>query len=292
MAQTGYVDIPAGTDEAFLKVLKMGDRFQFGKIVRNDTLLSVRRKTGISARSKFAELSALWAGLSEAEKTAWATAGGYSNQKGWNLFVQDTCARMKNDLPGVATPAIEHQAFVGQIKLSGGASEIKLIQTHPHTYWVSKKVTGKKGMYEPKVVIENFGLPLQIGLSYKGELEETGTGSFAIFYADVLRSYQGKEETSRLAISLDYSDVWKIDTATLVTGRGILLGYNLFFHLYNVQGSLYFDNIKAIHNATNWARDKNCVNIETTFTKAFSQIPKHWAPVTLPDGAEYDSVYI
>lgn len=292
MAQTAYVELPAGIEELFLKALKSGDRFTFGKIIRNDTLLSKRRKTGVSARSMLPQLSALWSAFTDGERAAWASAAGYSNLKGWQLFVQDQIIRIKNEIAGSASPVAEHQSWVGEIKLSGDASEIKLIQTHPHTYWILKKVYKKKGMYEPVQIQESMGLPLEIGISYKSDLVSSGASPSAKFYADVVHSYQGVDEHAILEIPFDLQSDWQIETATLLTARGILIGYNLYIHLHDVQGSLWFDNVKSVHGGTNYARDPRCEQIETTFTKAFFQIPKNWAALILPDGAEYDSVYL
>ena len=292
MAQTSYVELPAGIEELFLKVLKSGDRFQFGKIVRNDTLLSKRRKTGVSARSMLPALSALWAAFTDGERAAWASAATYSNLKGWQLFVQDQIIRIKNEIAGSASPVSTHQSWVGEIKIAGDATEAKLIQTHPHTYWILKKVYKKKGMYEPIQIQESMGLPLQIGVSYKSDLTSAGASPSARMYAEVVHSYQGVDEVAVVEIPFDLQSDWQIETATLLTARGILIGYNLYIHLHDVTGSLWFDNVKSIHGGTNYARDPRCEQIETTFTKAFFQIPKNWAALILPDGAEYDSVYL
>ncbi len=291
MAKTSYVEIPAGSEDIFLKSLKSGDRFLFSKIIRNDTLLSRRRKAGISARSNLPVVAALWAGFSGATKTLWNNAAAEIGRSGWQLFVQDQNIRIKNDMAGTATPSTLHQSWVAKLVVSNPASEIKLKQIHPRQYYIFKKVVGKKGMYEPILVTENFGLPLTIGINYKSDLTSAGANPFAKFYAKIWNSYQGKDDEQTLEINMALSHDWENLTATLSSIRGIIIGYELFIHLHDVTGSLWCDNIKATHNGQNWVRDPYTVDIAQVFTKQFQQIPKHWAAEILPDGAEYDSVY-
>ena len=291
MTKTSYVAIPAGSEDAWLRGLKSGDRFQFSKIVRNDTLLSKRRKNGIRQRSLLPALSALWAAFSDAERLAWKTAGTQMSLSGWQLFVQDQSIRIKNDMAGEATPVATHQSWVGKILINSPATETKLLQVHPASYWIIKKVYGKKGMYEPIEITESFGLPLLIGLSYKSSLVSAGANPYAKFYAKIWNSYQGVDDEHILNIDLNLSQGWTTTTATLSSLRGIIIGYTLYIELHDVTGSFWCDNIKATHNGQNWARDPFMKQMSTTFTAQFKQIPKHWAPVILPNGAEYDTVY-
>ena len=291
MAKTSYINIPVGSEELYFKGLNLNDRFTFSRVVRKDSLLSVKRKKGISQRSLLPQLSAVWATLTGGQKAAWLAAGKKMNINGWQLFVQDQTIRVLNGLGEPVTPSLIHQSWVGELKIASPATELKIAQLHPHTYYVLHKLPGKKAMYEPVQVNEDLAFPLKIGLSYKGELTSLGAGSFAKFYALVWRSYQGVDYQQELAINLDLSSAWQAAEVTLSAVVGTLIGYNLYFHLYNVEGSLYIDDIIAYHSAANWARDPYCKAIATTFTKAFYQIPKHWVALTLPDGAEYDTVY-
>jgi hypothetical protein len=291
MAKTSYIEIPAGTEDKFLKSLKSGDRFTFSKVVRNDTLLSAKHKKGISAKSLLPLCSGIWQSFTDAQRLAWTNAGGMMGLKGWQLFVQDQVIRVLNNLPGSVTPVLTHQSWVGKILLGGTATEIQIAQYHPSSYFIIHKVYGKKGMYTPLQINEGFGLPLQIGLSYKSNLFAVGADPYAKFYAKIINSYQGKDDNYLLEIPLTFSSNWGSTTATLPVLRGTIIGYTLFFHLHDLQGSLYFDNIKAIHNGQNWVRDPGCKNIAQSFTHQFQQIPKHWVANILPNGAEFDSVY-
>jgi hypothetical protein len=92
-------------------------------------------------------------------------------------------------------------------------------------------------------------------------------------------------------ITLDLSEDWQSADVTLSSAPGYVVGYTLFFHLHDVRGSLYIDNVKAEHSGQNWVRDPFCKDINQGFTKAFYQIPKHWAATILPSGSDYESIY-
>ena len=181
--------------------------------------------------------------------------------------------------------------MVGKLKIESPATEIQIIQPHPYKYWVSKKVTGKKAMYEPVKVTEDFSLPLKIALSFKSNLTASGGDPFAKIYAKVLYLYQGQNLFEELAINIPLSAAWQRQETTLSSTIGPVVAYNLYIHLHDVQGELLFDNLVAEHSGQNWVRDIYCKKIEQSFTRGFYQVPKHWAPVILPSGAGYKSVY-
>ena len=54
-----------------------------------------------------------------------------------------------------------HQDMVGKILIEEPAEEIELLQAHPSSYWIYKKVVGTKSMYEPVRVDEGFALPVE-----------------------------------------------------------------------------------------------------------------------------------
>lgn len=291
MAKVEYIDMLPATSELYYKSLTPQDRFTHARVTKKVTHFSRKKVKGLTQKSLLPQVSQAWALLSPAEKTAWTTGGVPRNLNGWRLFVQDKCARIKNDLAGNATPTILHQSWVGNLKIEAPASELKIVQNHPVFYWVYKKVTGKKGMYEPVKVTEGFALPLVLTLSYSSNLTSTGAGSFAKFYAVVWSSYQGVDRQTVVEIPMDLISDWKTVSATLSWVYGHVIGYTLYFHLYNVQGDVYIDNVKATHSGQNWVRDTYCEDILRGFTRAFYQIPDHWAAEILPAGAFYDSIY-
>lgn len=292
MAKVEYVDILPATSELYYRSLTAQDRFTHSRITKKQTVYSRKRKAGVSARSLLPEIASAWNLLSQVEKDAWTSAGAERNLNGYRLFVQDKSARIINDIAGNATPSLLHQSWVGKLDIQAPASELKIAQFHPNFYWVSKKVTGKKGMYEPVKVTEGFSLPLTISLNYYGDYVSVGAGSFVKFYAVVWSSYQGVDRQTVLEIPLSSNYDWENATATLSSVIGHVIGYTLYFHMYNVQGTIFIDNVKATHSGQNWVRDTFCEDILQGFTRAFYQIPDHWAAEILPAGAIYDSVYL
>jgi len=291
MAKTTYIDILPGLEKAYFSGVNSNDRFVFSRVVKKTTLLSVKKKKGITARSLLPQIASLWNALSEPQKEAWSNAGAESDLNGFRLFVQDQSLRIKNEIAGVATPSTLHQSLVGTLHIEAPASQLKIIQIHPRSYWISKKIAGKKGMFEPVLITEDLSLPVKISLNYSSNLIETASGSFAKFFARFWHSYQGADKYTELEIPLDYFTNWKNAEAELTNLIGYVIRYDLYIHLYNLRGDLYFDNIKAEHSGQNWARDTFCKDINQGFTRAFYQIPKHWAGVVVPNGAIYDSIY-
>lgn len=291
MAKTTYVSIPPGSEDLYYRGLNVNDRLVYGRMTRKDTLLSKKRIKGITNLSLLPQIADLWSALSAAEKDDWSDAGAECNLNGWRLFVKDTSIRIKNEIGGVATPSPFHQAWVGQIHIEAPASQIHLTQLHPRAYWIKRKVPKTHNMYEPVLITEDFVLPLKIGLNYKSNLTSTGAGSYARLVGDVWHSYQGVDIITPLVVPLDFLTDWKHSENTLSSAIGHIIAYNLNIELFNLTGDLFFDNIIAQHSGQNWARDAFCQNIDTTFTRAFYQIPKNWIPTILPDGAEYDSIY-
>ena len=324
MAKTTYVDILPELEESFFSGINSNDRFVFSRIIKKTSLLSVKKKKGLTQRSLLPQIAVLWNNFSAEERQAWIDAADAekaalsppvltgdttfygtsifgaaiygvhiteSSINGWRLFVQDQSLRIKNEIAGVATPSLFHQSLVGNLHIVAPASELKIIQIHPRFYWISRKVTGKKGMYAPVLITEDLALPVKISLNYSSNLIETAAGSFAKFYARFWHSYQGVDLYEDLEIPLDYISAWKNAEATLTILSGYVIRYDLYLHLKNLTGDLYIDNIKAEHSSQNWVRDPLCKDINQGFTKAFYQIPKHWAGVTVPDGSIYDSIY-
>jgi len=291
MAKVEYVYIIPGLEDIYFTGIMSSDRFIYSRMARKVYFYSRKRKAGLSQRSLLPLISELWSGFSNEEKQNWSDAAACMGLSGWQLFVQDQCARIYNDIPGVATPSLLHQSWVGQLHVESPADQIKIVQIHPHFYWVSKKIKGTKNMYEPVLITEDLGLPLKIGLNYKSELIPVSTPNLAKFYARFWHSYQGQDRYTELEIPLNYSTDWVHAEATLTELIGYVIRYDVYIHLTGLNGDLYFDNVEIIHSGQNWARDPYCKDIKQGFTRAFYQIPKHWAAVILPTGAWYESVY-
>lgn len=343
MVQTSYIDILPEVEDAFFTGIQSSDRFLYSRLVKKTILYSRKKKKGVTARSLLPQISALWAGFSDYEKEQWSDAAdvekgvfdpsGLSvdnayfgiayfgnalfgrnvsefNLNGWRLFVQDQSARIKNDILGVATPSMFHQSWFGALLVEDPATELKIIQIHPHFYWTSQKVAHKKGMYQPVLVTEDLFLPFTASLNYRAELECLGIGpffgsanfgfcyfgdddsEFAKFYVRFWYSYQGVDRYEELTIPFEYVCDWQAVSATLSSLTSYVIRYDCYFHIKGLQGVVYFDNVKLEHSGQNWARDPFCLDINQGFTRAFYQIPKHWAAVVLPEGADINSMYL
>lgn len=291
MAKTSYVDIPSGDVDLFYSNLQAGDRFTYSRLRKKSVLLSDAKKLDLAGRSLLSVVGPLWKTLSAPVKIDWKNAGAVIGMKGYNMFVQDQCARIKAGLSGVVSPSLLHQSFVGQLHIEAPATELKIAQYHPDHYFVKQKVPGFKNMYSPVMIQEQFSLPLEISLNYKSNLVSQGAGSFAKFYAVIHYLYQGTDLYYNLNIDLDLVSDWKAASKTVSSLVSRAVHYDLYIHLFNVRGDLYVDNISAEHNGVNWCRDPFCKDINQGFTSAFYQVPKHWTGLIAPDGTEFESVY-
>jgi hypothetical protein len=222
--------------------------------------------------------------------------------------------RIVNELSVPGVPSLFHQGAIGKLHIGGAATGLEIIQMHPHFYYVNQKVVGFKNMYEPVLVAEYFALPITISLNYYSNCFPQAGIPDAKFYAKIWSSYQGVDTFTLLEIPLcfttffyygtgsyglseygfdaDAGEGWIFAEATLSSVIGHIIAYDLFIKLENLQGDLYFDNIKAEHSSQNWCRDTFCEDINRAFTRAFYQIPKHWAAVDVPSGTYFESVYI
>lgn len=291
MAKTSYLAIPQSLEQLYYTGLKSGDRFVIPRIHPNTILLSQKKIAGLTLRSYLKAVAAAWAALSGGDQAAWKTADPHPQQHGYRTFLADKCARIKFGIAGNATPSVHHNDYVGLLQIDSPAEEIEIEQPHPASYWVLKRVQGKKGMYEPSKVDEIFYLPLSLSLSYKSNLTSTGAGSYARLIARIKHLYQGLDLYYDLTIDADLVHDWETKTAAISTILGQAISYNLYLHLYKVRGTFLFDNLKATHSGSNWVRDPYCKNIKQSFSKAYYQIPAHWAAVTVPDGTGYESIY-
>ena len=291
MTKINYLDITPELEEKYYSGLQSMDRFIISRIRFKNAMLSKKRRTAVTNRSLIPQCVVLWNNLTSLQKTAWKTADQHPQQHGFRTFVADQAQRIQLSLSGVATPSQYHQDLVGQFLIASPASELKVIQPHPSSYWISQKVAGRKGVYQPVEVSESFSLPLKITISYKSDLVSAGAGSFVRFYASIRHLYQGQNLNHDEIIEIPLSTAWTSQDKTVSSLLGVAVSYVLYIHLYNVTGTLLIDNVKVEHSSANWARDTYCKKIEESFSRGFYQVPQHWASVTLPVGASYKSIY-
>ena len=291
MAKVSLVSIPSGMEAQYKNVLQPSDRFAVSSVRIKQLFLSRQKVKGVTEKSLLVSLAPVWAAMSSGDQAAWALAGVASGLSGWRMFVYDTCARRKAGLAGYATPNATYQALVGHIEIVSPATGLLLEQLHPLTYYVYKKVAGTKSQYNPVKVVESFGFPLQIGISWHTALVAAGANPRARFYCVVYSSYQGRTLETLVSIPFGLADGWQNASATLSTVYGPIQGYSAYIEVYNATGDLFFDNVVIKHSALNWARDPDCNNVAQEFTKQWEQIPAHWAPVAIVSGADFGSFY-
>ncbi len=291
MAKTSYITIPPGLDTSYNKVIQSGDRFIFPHVKVKRLFTSRSKKKGLTQRSLIVELAPIWNGFDQSVRDAWNEAGLASSMTGFKLFVQDTSVRRANDIPGYATPSTLYQSKVGKMQVEAPAVGLTIVQLHPQTYYVNAKVRGTRSQYEPKLIQENLSLPVNIAISYKSDLESEGASPRARFYVIIYSNYQGTTLENICEIPFSLSHDWERFTASISNVRGQFRGYTAFVEINDARGTLLFDNVSIEHSGLNWARDPFCNSIQTSFTKAFYQIPKNWAAQEIEDGAFFRSVY-
>lgn len=291
MAKTSYLSIDPGIEAKYFGTLQSGDKFTFPRIRPKTTLLSQVKIKNLTGRSFLKQCRDVWITFTPTEQAAWKAADPRNRKNGWQWYVMDKVQRLKLGLSGEITPSSLHNGLVGLLQVASPATALKIIQPHPAAYYIKHKVTGTKSQYEPVFVQEPFALPLTIGLSYKADLVSTGAGAYARFYALFWRNYQGNNLEDDITINLNLSQAWTHTQATKSSSIGECISYNLFFDFHNVRGTVLIDQLETLHDGSNWARDPYCVNLAESFTRAYYQVPAHWAPITLPDGAGFESIY-
>lgn len=289
--KTSLIQIPEGLDVTYGKSLQSGDRFIIPHIKVKRLFTSRSKKKGLTQKSLMVQLAPVWAGFSDAVRLAWDNAGAQNDMSGWKLFIQDTAVRMANGLPGYATPSTLYQSKVGKIEIEAPAVGFTILQLHPQKYFINKKVTGTRSQYYAKQITEDLTLPVDIAISYKSNLSSVGDSPLARFFIIIYSNYQGRTIENLCQIPFSLSHDWERLTASISGVVGQFRGYTAFIQLQDVRGTLLFDNVDIIHSGLNWARDSFCNSISITFTKAFYQIPKNWAPEEVISGAFYGSVY-
>ena len=291
MSKTSYMLIPPGYDELLNKGLKPGDRFTIPRICRSVRFLSLPRKKRLSQRSLLPQISEAWNLLTPLQQADWNAAGAVMNWSGWRLFVQDKAERIKLELLGNATPSLLHQSFVGWVHIEEPASGLTLEQPHPKFYWIKRKIRGTQSQYTLIKITEGFALPLVLGVNYKADLIDVTGSGYARYFALVRSLYQGRDIFTPCEILFSLQSDWTFASSLLAGVLGRPIAYTLFLEFNGVRGDFWFDDVDDTHADQNWARDPYCRQIRSSFTGAYFQVPRHWAAVELPDGADFDSTY-
>lgn len=291
MTQVGSIEVPPELKLLFDKLVAPVSPRTRGAVRKLGYLPSRQQKIKVSNRSLLPQIRDMWISLSTTEQDAWKAAGAVTHVNGWNLFVQDTAYRIKYGLVGVAEPSLVHQYKVGRIEIVAPAQKVVLAQYHPNKYYVSKKLPGKTTQRVNVAIFEHLQLPLQVGCSFRSNLTAVTGTPIAKFYANVYSSYQGRTIETEVGFNIPLNTDWTIETATISDVIGVARFYDLFIVLDGVRGWIEWDNVKAVHNGTNFARDMRCNDVNNELTRANFQIEKSWEEQFLPIGASFDSVY-
>lgn len=292
MAKVSYTDPNLADIAGFYNVARVADRFSFSRVVKKNVFLSPEKIQNLKNRSYLKVISDLWKTFSPAEKTAWKNVDQRDRKNGWQTFVKDQSLRIRSDIAGVATPNQYHQASVGFINMEAGAGRYTIRQQHPNTYYVQRRVPGKKSMLESVQIREDFYLPLVLSLSYKTDLEVDGDNPFCRFFARIRSHYQGRDIDTDLLVEMPLVSNWTRPEVYQFNVLGLARYYDLYFDLQDVKGNLFFDNISAVHNGQNWVRDWQCDKIEQSFSKTWQQIAQNWELVNDSPLAYHGSGYL
>lgn len=302
MARTERIDTPDELKNLQRKAHEQRDRYFLGVVQAHRREPSkaqkrlLKRPAVINSPqegrgSLFRYLSPLWRQLTTMQKAVWSEAAQYSNINNWQLFISDNAARIRNSLTLSVPPSELWQVRTGYFNIESPATELILKQEHPQEYWVTQKIAGASWKYELVNLVEVFGFPLDLEFRYKSNLTPVGGTQKARYYARVWSSYQGVDRYTDCEVTLNPSTDWTLGTASISNVIGHVIGYTLYLEIVGYQGTLLFDNIRAVHGGTNWARDPRCDDISKEFKKAFAIVPPFWIPVSLPTGASFSTVF-
>lgn len=324
MARTQNIQTPDELKRLQRLAIEQRDRYILGVVQAHKSLPSRVRRKEIANMSLFKFLSPYWRELSGDEKDIWREAAVYSGITGWQLFISDNAARLKNELELGVPPSDLWQVRAGRFVINSPASELILKQEHPQSYLVTQKVTGAPWKSTIVRLTENVSLPIQLTIRYKSNLipasssipeadalnmslyeydipdgDSVNMSAFvygggsprARYFVRVKTSYQGKDIEKDFNIELSPITDWTVDTISTSNLRGIFISYTLYIEIIGYTGELLFDNIRAVHGGTNWALDPRCDEINKVFKKSFALVPPFWIPVSLPSGAQFYSAF-
>lgn len=291
MVKVSNVMIPPEWAELWAKVVGVADNRTRGVSRKRGYLPSRKRVSELTTKSLLPQIKTLWNGLTPTEQAAWKAAAAVTGMNGWNLFVQDTAYRIKYGISGLASPSLLHQYKAGRIEIEAPADRVELTQYHPAEWYVSKKMRGNTQVYEDIRITEILALPLLVGASFRSNLVAVRPDYRAKFYATIYSSYQGRTIETEAGFNIPLSSGWTSETATATEVIGVARSYDLHIDLDGVRGWFEWDNVRAVHTGTNYARDARCNDVNNELTASNWQIEKSWEETYLPNGTAFDSVY-
>lgn len=291
MAKSSFIYLSPSSEDAYNNNVSRADRLVFSSLRKNIPELNRWRKKTVLGFSKMKESAAAWQSLAPSVCDDWHDAGVVCGLTGWQLFLQEKSIRLSVGNMDDPTPSIYHQGNVGFFSLVGDAPVIFIEQAHPFGYFVKTKVTGKQKMFSPSFVTEKLTLPFTFGLSYKADLTATDIDAEAYLSVVIRRLYQGETIEEEFFVPLDLQTDWVSASSTVSALVGSFTSYTIKLKLYHLTGALFVDNIKAEHTGQNWVFDPFCDDINEQPSRAFYEVPRHWAVSEISDGCFFESVY-
>lgn len=291
MAKISYWQFPEEWLPLIERILAWNDRFFFTSLRRKPGAYSIRRKRIVTQNSLLPQISKAWQALDQSAKDEWADAAASEGQRSFRLFVQEYAQSYQYKVDPPQLPSIFAQNNVGRCVISFPAAGFQLRQEHPFEYQVVRNVTGKRSMQYIESVKEWLAFPFEIGISWRTNLTSVAPDPFAAFFVVVLSHYQGRDIETVTSIPFGHSDDWQRSVVEVDRPIGIIKGYTAYIDVNGYEGELDFDNVRLHHSGQNWARDFRCNNVQTSFTRAFQHVARHWEPVISPTGFLYGSVY-
>lgn len=291
MAKTQAVEYPDELENQEAAALEHRDRYVLGVTQAHKHIPSRRRKKEIREKSLFGFLAQFWNQLSPSQKDTWRQAAEFSDLTNWQLYISDNAARIRNELPLDVPPSDLWQVRAGRILIESPADGILLKQEHPDSYWTAPQVVGKSWKRHLVKLQENFSLPLNLAIRYKTDLTATSGESSARYIARVWHSIQGTDYRTDFSIDMSPNVDWTLGQETVDGLRGIIVGYTLYLDVNNYRGEILFDNVRAEHSGTNWARDPRADEVDKSFTGPFSVVAPYWEGEEVPEGAQFFSDY-
>lgn len=213
----------------------------------------------IPDESYLASCKILWDLLTPAEQSAWGDAGDFTDLNGYNLFVQDTTYRLKNCIPGVATPVEAHQYKIGHVSIPEGSGNVLFRQSSGYT---------------PSGYI-TFNTWYKTALSNDGSSPNTIKLRFRYYYLS-----GGVLTPQVIELSMPLSVDWTHYFTGQQTVANASGGNEFEIEANNVKGDLWFDNT--------FVEDQLNVN---THDRYCNRVDKYWLGLNLPTGVSIESIY-
>jgi hypothetical protein len=291
MALIDGFSIAPENEELFFKAIRWGNRFVNTRLISKERPLSREAKNDVINTSVLPQVSEIWNGLTEEEKTLWVNAAYWAGQTGYNLFVQDTSYRINNGIAGIAVPNEYHQYKVVRVDITQGNKSYTVSQVHNKQYYKLTKVTGTQNQYKPVLITENVTMPMYFRFNLKSNLTKAATVS--AFEARVEIDFIGPDGYDQTAYTFNVpiNTAWDYFEIPVEGFEYEVLTYAIIFRVQGYTGVFEYDGIEIEHSSQNWAFDSNCDTVGYKQKNYGVYIPLAWYEVNFYKGIEVVSVY-